>query len=167
MFFFGPNDRTDVDDFRSAVHDSDGLALWNGQGERTLAPADQSATNCRSASSATSIRAASGSCSASAISTIIDDLEARYEQRPSLWIEPIGDWGEGAVYLVEIPTKEEIHDNIVAFWRPDGIRSRPGNGVPLQLPHALGWTRIRSTVRASCPPTDTRIGRRGETTACS
>ena len=47
-----------------------------------------------------------------------NDLESHFEKRPSLWIEPIGDWGEGAVNLVEIPTKEEIHDNIVAFWRP-------------------------------------------------
>ena len=47
-----------------------------------------------------------------------EDLEARYEKRPSLWIEPIGDWGQGAVQLIEIPTSGEIHDNIVAFWRP-------------------------------------------------
>src|SRR5205085_1991422 len=42
----------------------------------------------------------------------------RYERRPSAWIEPIGDWGEGAVHLVEIPTTTEINDNIVSFWRP-------------------------------------------------
>jgi glucans biosynthesis protein len=46
------------------------------------------------------------------------DLEARYEKRPSLWVEPIGDWGEGEIRLVEIPSKEEIHDNIVSFWLP-------------------------------------------------
>jgi glucans biosynthesis protein len=46
------------------------------------------------------------------------DLEARYERRPSAWVEPIGDWGDGAVHLVEIPTTTEINDNIVAFWRP-------------------------------------------------
>jgi glucans biosynthesis protein len=33
-------------------------------------------------------------------------------------VEPIGDWGEGAIHVVEIPTKEEINDNIVTFWRP-------------------------------------------------
>jgi periplasmic glucans biosynthesis protein len=49
---------------------------------------------------------------------IYEDLEAHYERRPSLWIEPIGDWGDGQVDLIEIPSKEEIHDNIVAFWRP-------------------------------------------------
>jgi glucan biosynthesis protein len=33
-------------------------------------------------------------------------------------MEPIGDWGDGGVVLFEIPTKEEVHDNIAAFWRP-------------------------------------------------
>jgi glucans biosynthesis protein len=48
------------------------------------------------------------------------DFEANYEKRPSLWVEPIGDIGEGGVYLVEIPSRDEIHDNVVAFWRPSG-----------------------------------------------
>src|SRR3981081_2260049 len=34
MFFFGPNDRIDVDAFRPSVHDSDGLAIFNGRGGR-------------------------------------------------------------------------------------------------------------------------------------
>ncbi len=48
------------------------------------------------------------------------DLESSFERRPSLWAEPIGDWGEGSVRLVEIPTKEEVHDNIASFWQPKG-----------------------------------------------
>jgi glucans biosynthesis protein len=47
-----------------------------------------------------------------------NDLVAHYERRPSLWVEPQGAWGPGAVMLVEIPTDKEINDNIVAFWRP-------------------------------------------------
>ena len=46
------------------------------------------------------------------------DLESSFERRPSLWAEPIGDWGEGSVKLIEIPTKEEVHDNIASFWQP-------------------------------------------------
>jgi glucans biosynthesis protein len=46
------------------------------------------------------------------------DVEAAYERRPSLWVEPVGDWGPGSVVLVEIPTDAEIHDNIVAYWTP-------------------------------------------------
>ena len=53
------------------------------------------------------------------------DLESRYEKRPSLWVEPIGDWGQGVVELVEIPSDREINDNMVAFWRPhDPLRAK-------------------------------------------
>ncbi len=55
--------------------------------------------------------------------TDYDDLEAHYERRPSLWVEPIGDWGDGQVQLLEIPTKDEVHDNIAAFWRPKQVLS--------------------------------------------
>ena len=41
------------------------------------------------------------------------------EMRPSLWVEPRGDWGAGRLELIEIPSEEEIHDNMVAFWVPD------------------------------------------------
>jgi periplasmic glucans biosynthesis protein len=34
-------------------------------------------------------------------------------------VEPLGDWGKGGIELVEIPTDEEIHDNIVAYWVSD------------------------------------------------
>ena len=30
------------------------------------------------------------------------DLEARYERRPSLWVEPVGNWGAGSITLVEL-----------------------------------------------------------------
>ncbi|MCT6856173.1 MAG: glucan biosynthesis protein, partial [Bombella apis] len=30
-----------------------------------------------------------------------------------------GNWGEGGVQLVEIPTPSEVNDNIVSFWRPN------------------------------------------------
>ena len=53
------------------------------------------------------------------------DLESRYEKRPSLWVEPIGDWGQGVVELVEIPSDREVNDNMVAFWRPhDPLRAK-------------------------------------------
>ncbi len=50
-----------------------------------------------------------------------EDLDDRYDLRPSAWIEPKGDWGKGKVELVEIPTADETNDNIVAFWTPDTL----------------------------------------------
>lgn len=117
MFFFGPNDRAGVDDFRPAVHDSDGLAIHNGRGEtlwRVLTnPADLQIssffdTNPRNF----------GLIQRQRDFTAYQDLESHFQTRPSLRVEPIGDWGSGEVRLIEIPTKEEVHDNIVAFWRP-------------------------------------------------
>ena len=46
------------------------------------------------------------------------DFDQHWELRPSLWIEPIDDWGAGALQLIEIPSESEANDNIVAFWRP-------------------------------------------------
>ena len=51
--------------------------------------------------------------------THYQDAESRFQRRPSYWIEPLGDWGKGGVELVEIPTDEAIHDNIVAYWVPE------------------------------------------------
>ena len=47
------------------------------------------------------------------------NLESRYERRPSAWVEPIDDWGPGQIMLAELHAPDETHDNLVAFWRPD------------------------------------------------
>ena len=65
------------------------------------------------------------------------DFEADYEQRPSVWVEPVGNWGKGSVQLIEIPSQQEIHDNIVAFWIPaEAVKP----GVPLQYQYRLHWS---------------------------
>lgn len=117
MFFFGPNDRSDVDDFRPAVHDSDGLAIYNGRGEQIWRPLNNPRDLQISEFSDLNPRGF-GLMQRSKDFAAYQDLESRFERRPSAWVEPIGDWGEGAVKLIEIPTKEEIHDNIAGFWQP-------------------------------------------------
>ncbi|MGA6925425.1 MAG: glucan biosynthesis protein, partial [Desulfosarcina sp.] len=55
---------------------------------------------------------------------------------PSLWIAPTGDWGDGRVQLIMIPTDEEIHDNIVAFWVP---ATPPPVGEPIRFDYRMSW----------------------------
>lgn len=117
MFFFGPNDRKDVDDFRPAVHDSDGLAIQNGRGEQLWRPLSNPRDLQISTFSDLNPRGF-GLMQRQRNFYAYQDLESRFERRPSLWAEPIGDWGEGSVQLLEIPTKEEVHDNIASFWQP-------------------------------------------------
>jgi len=64
------------------------------------------------------------------------DLEARYETRPSVWISPVGKWGEGRVELIQIPTDKEINDNIIAFWTPDRL---PEKGRPIWFSYRMLW----------------------------
>jgi periplasmic glucans biosynthesis protein len=117
MFFFGPSDRVGVDDFRPAVHDTDGLAIQNGRGEQIWRTVSNP-TDLQVSAFVDSNPRGFGLMQRNRDFRSYQDLEARYERRPSAWVEPIGDWGDGAVHLVEIPTTTEINDNIVAFWRP-------------------------------------------------
>jgi glucans biosynthesis protein len=117
MFLFGPNDRTRVDDFRPAVHDSDGLAVFNGRGEELWRPLSNPEDLQISSFSDRNPRGF-GLMQRQKDFAAYQDLESNFERRPSLWVEPIGDWGEGSVKLIEIPTKEEVHDNIASFWHP-------------------------------------------------
>lgn len=124
MFLFDTNDRVGIDDFRPAVHDSDGLAMRNGRGEELWRPLVNPADLQLSIFSDTNPRGF-GLMQRERQFSDYEDLESHFEKRPSLWIEPIGDWNAGGVYLVEIPTKKEIHDNIVSFWRPrDPLRAK-------------------------------------------
>jgi glucans biosynthesis protein len=106
-----------MNDFRPAVHDSDALAVVNGWGERLWRPL----SNPRRLQTSDFIDQnprGFGLIQRARASAEFQDLEARYEDRPSAWIEPREAWGAGAVELFEIPSEEEIHDNIVAYWKP-------------------------------------------------
>jgi glucans biosynthesis protein len=117
MFMFSPNGRTSTDDYRPEVHDSDGLLIFNGRGEHIWRPL-QNPTQVEVSAFVDAKPVGFGLLQRDRNSADYQDFEALYDRRPSLWIEPAGDWGEGAVVLTEIPSDAEIHDNIVAFWRP-------------------------------------------------
>ena len=117
MYFFGPERRAGVDDFRDAVHDSDGLRMVNGSGERLWRPLRNPTAIETSAFADTNPRQF-GLVQRARSFSHYEDAEAHYEQRPSAWVEPEGDWGQGSVMLVELPSADEFTDNIVAFWRP-------------------------------------------------
>jgi len=116
MYYFDANDRHGVDDWRPAAHDSEGLSMWNGRGEELWRPLTDPTDLQISAFSDIHPRGF-GLMQRKRTFADYQDLALQYGKRPSLWVEPIGDWGEGVVELVEIPTTNEVNDNIVAFWR--------------------------------------------------
>ncbi len=117
MYMLGPKEARRFDEWRPAVHDSQALQMWTGQGEQLWRPL-ANPVDLQFSVFGQSNPKGFGLMQRARAFADYQDLEARYDKRPSLWIEPIGDWGQGAIDLVEIPTPNETNDNIVAFWRP-------------------------------------------------
>ena len=118
MFLFGENNKNQFDDYRPEVHDSDGLLIHNGNDEWLWRPLDNS-KYLRVSSFVDSSPKGFGLLQRDRNIEHYLDFEANYQDRPSAWVEPLEDWGRGFVQLVEIPSRQEIHDNIVAYWVPE------------------------------------------------
>lgn len=155
MFAFGENDRRIDHDFRPEVHDSDGLLLKNGSGEWIWRPLLNPAELGVSSYALENPRGF-GLLQRDRAFTSYEDLEARYEDRPGLWVEPKGDWGKGVVQLVEIPTDSEIHDNIVAYWVPETPVTA---GQKLAFDYTLGWGNGPPSAGRPAAVLATRVGR--------
>jgi glucans biosynthesis protein len=130
MYLYGENSNNGrrFDDFRPEVHDSDGLETQLGTGEwawRPLVNPHQLRVNRFMDERPRGF----GLVQRDRDPTHYQDAEAYFHLRPSYWIEPLGDWGKGGVELVEIPTDEEIHDNIVAYWVPEA-KVQPNKPIP-------------------------------------
>jgi glucans biosynthesis protein len=135
MFFHGENSTGPFDDYRPEVHDSDGLLVKSSTGEWIWRPLE----NPR-ALSATSFQLQNprgfGLIQRDRNLDHYQDFEARPDLRPSAWVEPHGDWGNGRVELIEIPTRRDINDNVVTYWVPE---TSPAPGKPLSLAYAMYW----------------------------
>lgn len=154
MFLFDESERTRIDDFRDEVHDSDGLQLVLATGEhvyRTL----RNPTQLQISSFTSQAPRGFGLVQRSRRLSDYHDLDARYEKRPSAWIEPTSEWGPGAVQLIEIPTDLETNDNIVAMWKPKEV-IQPGK--PWHTSYRLRWTETPRVLPRLGRVTSTRTG---------
>ncbi len=117
MFYHGKTTQHYVDDFRPEVHDSDGLLIEAGNGEQIWRPLNNPQRLAFSSFRVDQPRGF-GLLQRERDFGRYQDLEAKYQRRPSAWITPVGNWGAGSIDLVEIPANSEFDDNIVAFWVP-------------------------------------------------
>ncbi len=140
MFLFDETNRGRLDDYRPEVHDSDGLQITSKTGEhifRQLA----NPIKLQVSTFTTQPPQGFGLVQRSREQSDFQDFENLYERRPSAWVEPKGDWGAGAVELVEIPSGRESNDNIVAFWRPAQASESGTSGAIRLSPHLAGGAR--------------------------
>jgi periplasmic glucans biosynthesis protein len=136
MFLFDATNRSRFEDIRNRVHDSDGLLIHTRADERIW----RHLANPRElqlSSFTTEAPRGFGLIQRARLLADYQDLEARYERRPSVWVEPGAGFDAGPVRLVEIPTPRETNDNIVAFWQPDATLPA---GQPFEGSYRLVWT---------------------------
>lgn len=116
MFFFGEG-QPNPHDFRPEAHDAD----------RLIVVSDNLGTLCRPLSNPADAKTRHTVYHINRLDRFglvqrdrrfdrYEDLDLRYERRPSVWVEPLGDWGPGALELYEFSTPDETVDNINAFW---------------------------------------------------
>lgn len=119
MFLYGSLDTPDKPDYRPAVHNSEGLQVDRGNGERLWRPLNNPNKLQISAFGDEDIKGF-GLIQRHRNFDNYQDLESNYHLRPSAWIEPLNDWGKGQLVLVEIPSNAATNDNIVTYWEPFG-----------------------------------------------
>lgn len=117
MFLRGEETPRPSSDFRPEIHDSDGLLIADREGWlwHPLAPRRHRQISRFEVDRLRGFGLLQRDRSPASYA----DLEADYDLRPSLWVEPGLHWPEGAIELVELPTDTEYADNVVAYWKPD------------------------------------------------
>lgn len=135
MYWYGETEPGPRRDWRPEIHDSDGLLIANGAGERLWRPLVNPPRTALNAFLDTNPRGF-GFMQRDRVYDNYEDDGVFYHKRPSLWAEPIGDWGAGSVDLVEIPTRGETDDNIVAFWQP---KAPARAGMRYDMAYRLRW----------------------------
>jgi glucans biosynthesis protein len=154
MFWFGKNTERKPEDYRTEVHDSDGLLVHMGNGEIFWRPLDNPPTLRHQIFHAPHIRGF-GLMQRERDFAAYQDMFNLYHEVPSVWIEPHGDWGDGDLHLVELNTTYEGLDNIVAFWDP---KQKPAPLQPFHFGYTMEWTRETDIKISENKVVSTRVG---------
>ncbi|HEX8164673.1 MAG TPA: glucan biosynthesis protein D [Beijerinckiaceae bacterium] len=157
MYWYSETAKPTAIDWRPEIHDSDGLAMWTGTGERIWRPLNNPPRIVASSFADERPRGFGLMQRDRAFDHYLDGVY--YDRRPSLWVEPLSDWGRGAVHLVELPTDDEIHDNVVAMWVP----AEPAwAGGTYEFRYRLHWVADEPYPPALARCVATRLGNGGQ-----
>ena len=135
MYWYSQERRWAAGDWRPEVHDSDGLSIRYGDGGALWRPLTDPDGARVTAYPATDI-AGFGLMQRDRTYDHYQD-RAAFERRPNLYVEPIAGFTGGEIQLVELPTRAEFNDNVVAFYVPEAP-ARAGNDYSFE--YRLSWS---------------------------
>ncbi|TYC48310.1 glucan biosynthesis protein [Rhodobacterales bacterium] len=157
MFWYSESNRLKGGDWRPEVHDTDGLAMIGESGEVIWRPLNNPSHIRTSTFRADNVRGFGLAQRDRDFENYQDD-GVFYDKRPSVWIEPTRPFGAGSVQLVELPTDDEIYDNIVAYFLPDDL---PGPGDERRFSYRMHWKDEHPLPDAGAYVVATRTGQGG------
>lgn len=154
MFSWGENSLARLDNYRPEAHDSDGMLISSANGEWVWRPLVNSQKLWLNQFNASNVRGF-GLMQRDRKFDNYQDLNYEYEKRPNAWVTPEGDWGEGHLELVEIPSDSEVNDNISLYWIPqDPIKA----GQRLHFAYDIKWSSRLEIPDSLAHATATRVG---------
>ena len=154
MFLYAAHQPSPNEDYRPEVHDSEGLSVQT-DGEWIWRPL-VNPKRLLITSFGTSNPRGFGLMQRDRDFAHYEDLDTRYDRKPSVWVVPKGDWGRGRVELVQIPTRDATNDNVVAYWVPE---QSPQAGSSMDLEYTLFWQADQETRPPLAWVAKTRRGR--------
>ncbi|MEP7061044.1 MAG: glucan biosynthesis protein G [Betaproteobacteria bacterium] len=154
MYLSGENQPPILSDFRPEVHDSDVVSMQSGTGEWIVRPL-VNPKRLQVSSFAMTNPAGFGLMQRDRAFPHYEDLEAHYEKRPSVWVQPRSKFEAGRVEIVQLPTPDETNDNIVVYWVPD---VQPAPLEPIDFEYRLSWQMENETRPPQSWVTQTRRG---------
>lgn len=157
MYWYSETEKLRAVDWRPEVHDSDGLAMLTGDNEQLWRPLNNPDTTTVSTFTDKNPKGFGLMQRDQNMDHYLDGVH--YERRPSLWIEPQGAWGEGTIQLIEIPTNDEIHDNIVAHWTP---KEPAKAGAAYEYKFKMTWAKDQPNPSSLGKCVATRLGNGGQ-----
>lgn len=157
MYWYSETNRVLAFDWRPEVHDADGLMMVMGNGEQIWRPL-MNPPRVVTSSFSTENPQGFGLIQRDRRFENYEDDGVFYDKRASVWIQPEGDWGKGQVQLIEIPTDDEVYDNIVSFWHPE---QAPQAGQELDFAYTLSWVDQAPVPQPLARTVATRIGAGG------
>lgn len=119
MYLFGENSKDHFgDNVHPEIHDSDGILMHTGKDEWDWHPLQQTAFRQLNSYFDENPKGF-GLVQRDRDFQHYQDLTNKYNDRPSAWVTPHGNWGKGKIQLVQLNSKDFNTDNVVVFWWPD------------------------------------------------
>ncbi len=135
MYLYGENAPNHFGNFHPEIHDSDGLLVNTGKGDWAWRPLGQ-APLFQIYKFNDENPKGFGLLQRDRDFQHYQDLDLKYNVRPSAWVTPHGDWGKGSVVLAHRPSDNPNSDNVVLFWHPDRI---PQAGDRMDLDYTIDF----------------------------